>query len=270
MTPSRWSLLALVLLGCAGVDEADELESQDAELSTHESIAAGVSLRVNASRINLRASGSTSAAVVTVLDQGQIVKSIARSGESGWVNVETAQSERGWILNKYVDRSNGSSTATCAASRGAGIVGRYQKALHDSIAFAEGTEDFSKDGYDVMFSFKLMSSCASHPNQCLRFGGTCSTAAGRYQILKDTWDRAKSARNLGSFEPENQERAAEYLISNIRRVTVPQSRAMTATEFSNALSKLSYEWASLPPGRHGQPIKTRAQMRTAYCGYAGC
>jgi len=45
---------------------------------------------------------------------------------------------------------------------------------------------------------------------------------------------------------------------------------MTATEFSNAMSKLSYEWASLPPGRYGQPNKSMTQMRSTYCAAAGC
>jgi muramidase (phage lysozyme) len=80
----------------------------------------------------------------------------------------------------------------------------------------------------------------------------------------------KRARNLASFEPENQERGAAYLISTTRRVAVPQTRPMTASEFSNAMSKLSYEWASLPPGRYGQPSKTASQMRSTYCSIVGC
>ena len=80
----------------------------------------------------------------------------------------------------------------------------------------------------------------------------------------------KRARSLGSFEPENQERGAAYLVTNTRRVTVPSGRPMTATEFSNAMSKLSYEWASLPPGRYGQPVKTHSQVRSLYCSLAGC
>jgi muramidase (phage lysozyme) len=150
------------------------------------------------------------------------------------------------------------------------VVSRYQKGLHDAIAVAEGTRGYSQDGYNVMFSFRLFSSCRVHPNTCIAFGSTCSTAAGRYQFLTTTWNSVKSARGLSSFEPENQERGAAYLISSTRRVTVPQDRPMTAAEFSNAMSKLSWEWASLPPGRYGQPNRTLTQMRTTYCGFVGC
>jgi muramidase (phage lysozyme) len=121
-----------------------------------------------------------------------------------------------------------------------------------------------------MFSFRLMSGCSRHPDRCITFGGRCSTAAGRYQFLTATWNSVKRARNLASFEPENQERGAAYLISTTRRVSVPQTRPMTASEFSNAMSKLSYEWASLPPGRYGQPSKTASQMRSTYCSIVGC
>ena len=97
--------------------------------------------------------------------------------------------------------------------------------------------------------------------------------AGPLTVLAPT-DEAFAKLPAGTvetlLEPENQERGAAYLISTTRRVNVPQDRAMTAAEFSNAMSKLSYEWASLPPGRYGQPSKSSSQMRTFYCNLAGC
>jgi len=161
--------------------------------------------------------------------------------------------------------------ATCAASRGARIVSRHKKALHDSIAFAEGTENRGKDGYNIAFTHRTFASCSRHPNMNICSGGLCSTAAGRYQFLKRTWDSVARGIGARNFEPENQEKGANYLIKTVRRVNVPEGRAMTASEFSNAMSKLSYEWASLPPGRYGQPNKTQAQMRTDYCrNLGGC
>jgi len=231
----------------------------------------GTTLRVTATALNLRNAATTSSTILDVLDNGAIVTCIQQSGGNGWVHVETASGEEGWVSRTYVEVvPDGGSGATCDPARAEGAVGNFQKALHDSIAWAEGTRDFSQDGYDVMFSFKLMGSCQSHPNQCLKFGSSCSTAAGRYQFLIGTWGSVKSANGLTNFEPESQEVGAKYLVSTVRHVTVPQSRAMTASELSNAMSKLSWEWASLPPGRYGQPNKSASQMRNMYCNLAGC
>lgn len=264
----------LSLAACVvGDGEVEHVPGNEFALGVNEIVNAGEVLRVTASSLNLRASGSTSAAILDVLADGERVTCAATSGETGWVKVTNSGGVTGWVYGRYVVREATTpppSGTTCAPSRAAGVVSRYQKALHDAIAFAEGTRGYSKDGYDVMFSFRTFSSCQVHPNRCIAFGSSCSTAAGRYQFLTTTWNSVKSARSLASFEPENQERGAAYLISNTRRVTVPQDRPMTAAEFSNAMSKLSYEWASLPPGRYGQPNKTMTQMRTTYCSYAGC
>ncbi len=167
------------------------------------------------------------------------------------------------------ETSSAATGPTCSATRASGAVNRYQKALHDSIAYAEGTEGRGKDGYNIGFAYKTFSSCGRHPNINTCSGRLCSTAAGRYQFLKRTWDSTARGIGASTFEPENQEKGAAYLISRVRRVSVPTNRAMTASEFSNAMSKLSYEWASLPPGRYGQPVRTHSQMRTDYCRNVG-
>ncbi len=277
------TLVAGCVVGGEDVQTGDTSGNED-ELAVNEIVQQGEKLVVTASALNLRASGSTSATIIGSLRNGAEVTAATTSGGDGWVNVTTASGD-GYVFGRYVVRADASGApvgggggggggtavgSTCSASRASGVITSYQKALHDSIAFAEGTRNHSKDGYNVLFSFQLTSSCQSHPNRCLAFGSTCSTAAGRYQFLTATWRSVARARNLGTFEPENQERGAAYLISTTRRVSVPQNRAMTATEFSNAMSKLSYEWASLPPGRYGQPNKTLSQMRATYCGIAGC
>lgn len=278
LRPRPWLALvaSLALSACIVGDTEDDKAPPGNEfaLGVNEIVNAGEVLRVTATSLNLRASGSTSATVLDVLGNGERVTCATTSGSTGWVNVRTSAGLTGWVYGLYVVRDAAPppapSGSTCAPSRADGAVGRYQKALHDAIAYAEGTRGYSKDGYDVTFGFHTFSSCQVHPNRCIAFGSSCSTAAGRYQFLTTTWNSVKSARSLPSFEPENQERGAAYLISNTRRVTVPQDRPMTAAEFSNAMSKLSYEWASLPPGRYGQPNKTMTQMRTAYCNFAGC
>ena len=276
-----FAIVATLVAGCI-VGEDDPLvgdtSGNENELAVNEIVNTGEKLRVTATSLNLRATGSTEATIVGSLANGSSLTVAQTSGGDGWVNVNAPGGRTGWVFGRYVVREDATGAptgtiaagGTCSEGRGTGVVTSYQKALHDSIAYAEGTRNHSKDGYNVMFSFRLMSSCQSHPNTCIKYGSTCSTAAGRYQFLTNTWRSVARARNLGTFEPENQERGAAYLISTTRRVSVPQNRAMTATEYSNAMSKLSYEWASLPPGRYGQPSKTQAQMRSMYCSIAGC
>ncbi|MGZ3478260.1 MAG: glycoside hydrolase family 24 protein, partial [Polyangiales bacterium] len=144
-------------------------------------------------------------------------------------------------------------------------VSSSRKALLDTIAYAEGTRGYSQDGYNVLFNFVTISSCNSHPNRTICSGGYCSTAAGRYQFLTTTWNSLK----LPNFRPENQTQGAMTLIA-WRKATVPSDRPLTATEFSNVMDRISYEWASLPPGRYGQPMKSMSTLRAQYCKFAGC
>ena len=272
---------AIATLGCSAA-APDEESAGDEETSTESAsgvtgvVEAGTVLRVTATALNLRHGPSTGTNIVDVLDNGDLVTVAADSGGNGWISVTTAGGDAGWVSAKYVavesgpGGGGGGSNETCDPDRADGAVNDFQKALHDSIAWAEGTKDHAKDGYNVMFSFKLFSSCQKHPNQCLKFGSSCSTAAGRYQFLTGTWNSVKAAKSLPDFEPESQEKGAQYLVKTVRKVTVPGDRPMTAAEFSNAMSKLSWEWASLPPGRYGQPNKTQAQMRNMYCSLAGC
>lgn len=273
MLRSMCVAVGVTLVACApGGTESEDETAEEVDDALTQTVPAGTVLRVTASALNLRSGPSTSKSILTVLDENELVTVVADSGSNGWVNVEANSGDVGWVSAKYVEAEGGSqgSGDTCDPVRAQGVVSNWQKALHDSIAWAEGTRDHSNDGYDVMFSFKIMNSCANHPNQCLKFGSSCSTAAGRYQFLKGTWDSVKSAQGLDSFEPENQERGGAYLVKTVRKVNVPQTRAMTASEFSNAMSKLSWEWASLPPGRYGQPNKSSSQMRNFYCSLAGC
>lgn len=278
---------AMTLAGCSSSDDPGvPVSSVEGELASHDVVSAGATLRVTASSLNVRSGPSASATILSVVSANDILTCAETSGENGWVHIRTADGVDGWVFGKYVTietsgsgssagspstpTSGSSALGTCAPGRADGVLSRYEKALHDAIAFAEGTRGDGEDGYNVMFSSRKFSSCQSHPDQCIAFGSSCSTAAGRYQFLTTTWNGIASARSLSTFEPENQERGAAYLVGTVRRVDVPQDRALTASEFSNAMSKLSYEWASLPPGRYGQPTKTLSQLRTFYCSLAGC
>ena len=169
------------------------------------------------------------------------------------------------------DHENSASTSeeltggSCAASLAAGAVPAKHRALLDTIAFTEGTRGRGNDGYNVTFAYHYFSSCAHHPNLRICAGAYCSTAAGRYQFLTTTWN----GLGLGSFGPANQDRGGMKLVSR-RGVNVPPGRALTATEFANTMNRISYEWASLPPGRYGQPSYSMSATRAQYCRLAGC
>jgi muramidase (phage lysozyme) len=154
---------------------------------------------------------------------------------------------------------------TCEPAVANGVVPAKHRALLDTIAYTEGTRGRGKNGYNVTFAYRYFTSCARHPNMRVCAGGYCSTAAGRYQFLNTTW----AGLGLPTFTPDNQDRGGMKLVAR-RGVTAPTGRAMNATEFTNAMNRLSWEWASLPPGRYGQPVYSMTATRREYCRLAGC
>lgn len=158
------------------------------------------------------------------------------------------------------------SAPTCAPSIASGAVPSKHRAMLDTIAFTEGTAgSCGQDGYNTGFAFNCFASCNRHPAKVWRASGYSSSAAGRYQFLTSTWN----GLGYSSFSPKNQDLGAMKLVAR-RGVTLPTSRALTATEFTNAMKKLSYEWASLPYSPYGQPRKSLSATRAKYCSKAGC
>jgi len=157
------------------------------------------------------------------------------------------------------------SAPTCDPKLAKGAVNRFDRALLDTIATTEGTRGHSMDGYNVTFAFHLFTNCNHHPNLDICSGGLCSTAAGRYQFLNTTW----AGLGLPNFHPDNQDRGAMKLVAR-RGATIPATRALTGTEFVNVMDRISFEWASLPPGRFGQPSFSMSATRAKYCSFAGC
>ncbi len=153
-------------------------------------------------------------------------------------------------------------------------------AILDTIAWAEGTDrniNTTKEGYNIIFTFKRFSDFSKHPRRVACHGRLCSTAAGRYQFLDKTWDDIqKWLRNAGmrpfpSIEPDYQDQAALYLIDAKRK-------AMKYVDIGNLtafLEKCSWEWASLPvPGLSpprsrypGQPARSESEFTDLFNRY---
>lgn len=134
------------------------------------------------------------------------------------------------------------------------------RAFLRAIRYAEGTA--GADGYRMLFGGGLFSSFSDHPRVLVEKSGYRSTAAGAYQILSRTWDEVRSG--LPDFSPASQDIAAARLIR--RRGALAD---VYAGRFADAIRKCAKEWASLPGSPYGQPVKTMAQMNSAYMGAGG-
>ncbi|MEZ4287632.1 MAG: glycoside hydrolase family 104 protein [Polyangiales bacterium] len=152
----------------------------------------------------------------------------------------------------------------CNPGNAFAAVSTPKRVMLDVIAWTEGTSRIgAKDGYNVMFTGRQFGSCVQHPNVKNCSGGLCSTAAGRYQFLKGTWD----GLGFPDFFPASQDRGAIELIRR-RGVNLSDAAALTTSQVMAAMDKLSYEWASLPPGRYGQPVRTMDEVVFAYRAFA--
>lgn len=148
------------------------------------------------------------------------------------------------------DRIN-QSAATPLTSLGdipAGAERNNVGAFLDSIGSAE------QAGYNTITGGGSFSDYSKHPNIVgLVTKDGPSTAAGKYQITKGTWDRVAKRLGLEDFSPANQDRAAMELIreagamDDIRR-----------GDFDSAVKKLGGIWQALPSGRSPNQSKRTA------------
>lgn len=118
----------------------------------------------------------------------------------------------------------------------------------DFIAQAEGV----KHGYNTMFGNERFSNLAAHPNVRKAFRQTdgttnYTTAAGRYQFLKDTWDGLSKQYGFRDFSPRAQDLGAIALISGRGALD-----DVLNGNWKGAIGKLGSEWASLPSSNYKQ------------------
>lgn len=144
-----------------------------------------------------------------------------------------------------------------------------ERAFLDMLAVSEGTKGRGNDGYNVLFGGALFTSYADHPRRLITrtFGnGTTvtSSAAGRYQFLRRTWDELASTLRLGDFGPPSQDRAALELIR--QRGALADVRA---GRFAAAVDKCRRTWASLPGAGYDQPEQPIERLAAAYVAAGG-
>lgn len=123
----------------------------------------------------------------------------------------------------------------------------------------EGESGQTDSAYSIMFGGGHFSSFADHPRIANSAAGLTSTAAGAYQFLSKTWDGLVAKYGFQDFSPACQDEAAVALIAGRGAL-----QALLRGDISDVLDKCSYEWASLPPGRYGQPT---LDAKRAYATY---
>lgn len=133
------------------------------------------------------------------------------------------------------------------------------KAFLDLIARAEGTYQVGDNGYNILYGFGTFQDYSKHPNKAVTKGGLTSTAAGRYQFLKKTWDSVKSATGLNDFSPAAQDLGAIELLK--RRGALPY---IVSGDIQTAITKSNKEWASFPGSPYGQGTRSMNTMLNWY------
>ena len=119
----------------------------------------------------------------------------------------------------------------------------------DLISYTEGTQG---NGYRTAFGGGQLRSLNDHPRYLKSFRQTDgkmnkTSAAGRYQFLKGTWDSVARQYGLRDFSPHNQDLGAVALL--FQRGAIP---ALLKGDYQTAIRKTGDEWASLPSSNYKQ------------------
>jgi lysozyme len=191
-------------------------------------------------------------------------KIIEQAGERfGQLLMEAATA----AANRLIEAGNtvgaamsGGGTGPAAQGAATGSASAYQRALMDTVAFAEGT--YNPKGYQTMFGGGTFNNYTTHPRQLNRGGKYASDAAGRYQFKSTTWDPIARALGLTDFSPKNQDIA---FLDQVKRLGVNSNAPLTAA----GINKMAPVWASFPTAAtgksyHGQPSRSFGELQKFY------
>lgn len=132
----------------------------------------------------------------------------------------------------------------------------------DGIAQFEGV----KHGYNTIFGNERFNDLSKHPNVRKEFRQTdglsnVTTAAGRYQFLKPTWDEQARRYGLKDFSPQSQDIAAIGLI--IQNGSLPY---ILKGDYQTAAKRSGGTWASLPSSPYAQPRRSQSEVDRFFGG----
>lgn len=138
---------------------------------------------------------------------------------------------------------------------GGGGGGDYRRAFLDTIASGESS---GSDPYRQMYGGRHFDDFSQHPGMghTILSGpnqGEQSTAAGRYQFLKPTWEEQAKKYGYKDFSPETQDTAAWNYANDVYKAKTGGDLAAVlqsgdAGQIANVGKVLSGTWTSLPGG----------------------
>lgn len=129
-----------------------------------------------------------------------------------------------------------------------------RKAL-DIISTSENAD------YNTLFGGDTFNDYKNHPNVKKRFKQkdgkwNSSGAAGRYQMLKSTWDELQSTFGLEDFSPRNQDLGAIALLDRLKGKDGKTAlQSAIEGDYQGMVEKAGRTWASFPsaPAAYSQP-----------------
>ncbi|MDZ7939266.1 MAG: glycoside hydrolase family 104 protein [Rhodoferax sp.] len=153
-------------------------------------------------------------------------------------------------------------------------------AFLEAIARAEGTAG-QPDPYRVCYGYAhVVQSLADHPaitgewkggklsdSMCKAAGfgpGCVSTAAGKYQFTKPTWQRLKSKLKLADFGPASQDAACLELLRECGAYELA-----ARGDVKEAALAARRTWASLPGAGYNQPERSLAWLQNQFTAAGG-
>jgi muramidase (phage lysozyme) len=145
------------------------------------------------------------------------------------------------------------------------------KAFRDVIAFSEGTDrpevqESHHFGYDVIVGGSLFQCFDDHPRKLVKLPryNISSSAAGRYQFIRATWDALRKRLKLTDFSPKSQDAACDELLRECGAKML-----LAAGKFDQACYAANKIWASLPGSPYGQRTEKVATLRRIFTERGG-
>ena len=139
-------------------------------------------------------------------------------------------------------------------------------AFLDMLAWSEGTIGKGDDGYnDIVDPAGFFSDYSTHPNLMVQVNAKIkSTAAGRYQLLARYYEPYRKQLGLSDFSPVSQDKIAIQQIKERKAYQL-----IIAGKITDAISRCSNIWASLPGNTYGQRQHKLADLIRIYQRFGG-